>query len=294
MSDSSSVNYRFFEYVFKINAENLSISSSFNDYIDLDEDEKIDFRVDIFRSHKFFLTDIDSRKFPITGGYLSYNGNIIKVGTQTSEFLIEKTGDNFSVYLPENYGLKKVPQILLEIVFLTGLRDKGLIPLHASAAELKKKILFLGKTGSGKSTLAYSICQVGGKALADDKVFILNQDDKTFVRSNNRKIYLWDDKNPDVTEKTVFESDSHEIIDETFIPELLIFPEFSFEEHPVIETVNPAETVMRLMPLTLPPMTKEDIVPIYSLARRCKAFVLFMPKNKDKLNEVIEILENIN
>ncbi len=103
MSDSSSINYRFFEYLFKINTENLSISSSFNDYIDSGEEGKIDFRVDIFRSDKFVPTDIDSRKFPITGGYLSYIGNIIKIGTQTSEFLIEKTGDNFSVYLPENY-----------------------------------------------------------------------------------------------------------------------------------------------------------------------------------------------
>ena len=293
MSDSSSLYYRFFEYVFKINAGAFSIGSVFVDYIVSGEKERIDFTVDVSACDKLPAVGSGSGKFPITGGFLSYSEDIIRIEALNKDFFIRRTGAKFRVYIPENYGLKNIPQILLEIVFQSGLRDKGLIPLHASAVRLERNIIFAGKTGSGKSTLAYSICRIGGEALADDRVYIFNQDDKTLVRSNSAKILLRNDTNGETTGKTVYESGSSPIMDETFIPELLIFPEFSSVEHPVVEAANPADTVMRLAPLTLPPVSKKDLIPVYDLARRCPAFVLSIPRNKDKLDEVMEIIQNI-
>ena len=293
MSNISKVHFRFFEHVFEVNSEKIGCGLAFNSNVVEDFNGTADFRIEILPGGTTDLPVEGVSKFPINGGFIAYKDVFVILGTKFGKFVIETVGNRFRIFFPTNFDRPNLPQIPLEVSFLTGLRTKGLIPLHASAGSLNKNILFLGKTGAGKSTLVYLIDKSGGKVMADDRVFIFERGGNISACSAGRKIYLRDDKYSNPADKSMFLPQSNWSVSDTFEPEVLVFPEFIHTGKSELITIHPAETVLKLFPLTLPPKTKEEIEPLYNLVKKCKAYRLQMQKDKEKIPEIETLLNNI-
>jgi len=71
------------------------------------------------------------------------------------------------------------------------LRQRGWLPLHASAIELEgRALLFMGKSGAGKSTLAAAFETGGHPLLADDVVGIRNNRGRNMALPGFRRVRL--------------------------------------------------------------------------------------------------------
>ncbi len=109
--------------------------------------------------------------------------------------LLVSTGNTITVDIEEGVPETDVGIFLVGSVFGMLLHQRGCIVLHASAVEVNgRAVLFCGPSGAGKSTIAAALNEQGHHFVTDDVCAIaLDRDNRPIVRSDGRRLKLWDD-----------------------------------------------------------------------------------------------------
>ena len=230
---------------------------------------------------------------PLATGEIAYTDrNIIykHYGTFTEVAEVEN-GASVKVYCKtDNITL---PESLMDLALMTILRKEGYIPLHASGGMGKSNILFAGKSGCGKSTLAYRLAEIGGAFLSDDHVY-LKRNDKQVTAHSFLHTALLREKPGD------FNNDKHSYdikknlpapSVENFCPETLVFPQFAACATPLLDKISSSDAIMRLMPLSMPPKTTDDLHILAFLSRQCQSYILSLPESMEKPEETKQIIK---
>ena len=95
-------------------------------------------------------------------------GALVLVIPEVGRYKIEN-GDRITVESEPGVPARNVRLVLLGSAFGVLLHQRGLLPLHANAAEIDgRAVAFMGPSGAGKSTLAAWFHDAGFKVIADD------------------------------------------------------------------------------------------------------------------------------
>lgn len=120
------------------------------------------------------------------------NGSLILVTPGVAIYSIEE-GRAITVDPAPGVPKRNVRLYLLGSVFGLMLHQRGMLPLHANAVEVKgKAVLFMGKSGAGKSTLAAWFQDRGRRVITDDVCVIeFAEDGQPWVRTGVPRLRLW-------------------------------------------------------------------------------------------------------
>jgi hypothetical protein len=112
-----------------------------------------------------------------------------------ADFLISANLKEIFCYPLPEIPLDTIRHHLLDSVLPRSMAHKGMLMVHASAVRLEQGILiFLGDSGAGKSTLAGNFHQAGLTAIADDVVWIKeNEAQQACAIPSYQGLRLWDD-----------------------------------------------------------------------------------------------------
>jgi hypothetical protein len=104
-------------------------------------------------------------------------------------------GRSIRVEALEGADPRNVRLFLLGSAFGALIHQRGLLPLHANAIEIRgKAVAFMGESGSGKSTLAALFHDRRFRVLADDVCVVRSADDgRSYVAAGLPRLRLWRD-----------------------------------------------------------------------------------------------------
>jgi hypothetical protein len=127
-------------------------------------------------------------------GLTLVNGELLLTVPHVARYVISQ-GRSIHVEPFESAELRNVRLFLLGSAFGALLHQRGLLPLHANAVEIRgKAVAFMGESGSGKSTLAALFHDRGYRVLADDVCVVRSADDgRSYVAAGLPRLRLWRD-----------------------------------------------------------------------------------------------------
>lgn len=118
-------------------------------------------------------------------------GGLLLTIPQVARFLVSN-GRSIRAEPVTGADVRSVRLFLLGSAFGLLLHQRGLLPLHANAIEVKgKAIAFMGRSGAGKSTLAAWFHDRGYRILADDVCVVGFEGDQPLVMPGLPRLRLW-------------------------------------------------------------------------------------------------------
>jgi hypothetical protein len=256
---------------------------------------KSDAIIKIFYSEDSNENRKDLKWFSLLEGKFAYNRDRVYIEINNDRYQIKYQGSSLNIYAPSELKGKRLSYLVLDISKMLYLRKKGYYPLHASGVSAGTNILILGKTGCGKSTLAARIYESGAKMFSDDLVFLMKDQGQIKALSEDNRIMLREASEEGSSGKIQFNPDGRLSRSQVMemIPELLIFPSFKTGNNPEIEEIPPAQAVMKLVPLTLPPQKNQDLNILIELAQQSRSFDLGLPSVAENPQAIKEILKQL-
>ena len=188
----------------------------------------------------------------------------------------------------------RLPEALVELPLLLFLQSRGYHPLHASGGMLGAGILFAGKSGCGKSSLAGLLLELGGKVLADDRVYLFRRDDGKLNCRSGQPVLSLRHKLKSGSEGEIRLNPEIPRPDsslDAMAPEVLLFPRFRITEAPFLEKISASEAVMNLIPLSLPVDCGGGLGVMASLAKQCESYYLNLPASSPARAETRLLLQ---
>lgn len=249
----------------------------------------------------------------------------VPYGTQrhftTSEFLLNVPGTG-RFYVRDGREIRVEPApgapgsdlaiYLLGSVFGALCHQNGLLPLHASAVEVRGEVTaFLGHSGAGKSSLAALLRERGYRIFADDICLLEPVKDGLAAAPLAGWLKLWRETftqigvDPKTENRTFSTDDKYRMYLEPQEAGMLPVRQFCFltraRESDTLTRLQPlgtAEAIVRLLAMIYPGYMPEAVAEEQRLFRQCaqalagaRAVELVMPWGWDKVGGTVALLE---